>query len=689
MRLDTLFHVPVTDYIEPPSRRRGEIDRGNGLAGDRTLREKWAANLRRSRAMHSDLTPTGPTEIREVFIVTDAGTKETFSFQTEVGQLLDIVASSLYSNREIFLRELISNASDACDKLRYEALTNPALADGAAEFAISLEIDKKAKTLSVSDNGIGMSHDDLLETLGTIARSGTGAFLETLKSDEKDGLGLIGQFGVGFYSAFMVSDHVDVLTRKAGEDASWQWSSDGKGEFTIEPGDRETCGTTVRLHLKKDAKEFLEESRIRHIVTTYSEHISFPVRFGDDTLNTASAIWTRPPKEITEDEHAEFYRHTSHAFDKPWHVMHNRVEGTVNHTSLLYIPSAAPFDLFEAERKSLVKLYVNRVFISDTTKDLVPAYLRFLRGVVDSQDLSLNVSREMLQSDPNLAKIKTSISKKVLGELKKKANKAPEEYAGFWSNFGAVLKEGLIEDPSLRDRVLELCRFSSTRDSELTGLAGYVERCKEGQDAIYYIAGEDAAKIAQSPHLEGFRAKDIEVLLLSDPVDEFWLQHVTEYEGKQFKSVTRGAADLDKIASDEKPEDTKDAEEKPDIAQLIASIKVELGDAIKDVRPSDRLTDSPVCLIADEGDMDVNLERILKRHGQLHHAMPRVLELNPDHSIIRKLAERAKGSEAASDHLLKDAAHLLLDQARIADGEVPPDPAEFARRLGSVMDTAL
>jgi len=619
----------------------------------------------------------------------DASTKETFSFQTEVGQLLDIVAGSLYSNREIFLRELVSNASDACDKLRYEALTTPALAENSQEFAIPLDVDKKAKTLSVSDNGIGMSHDDLLETLGTIARSGTGAFVEALKSSDKDAPGLIGQFGVGFYSAFMVADRVDVLTRKAGEDESWQWSSNGKGEFTIEPAERDAPGTTVVLHLKKDAKEFLEEIRIRQIIKTYSEHISFPVKLGEDTLNAASAIWTRAPKNITEDQHTEFYHHVSHAFDKPWHVMHNRVEGAVNHISLLYIPSVAPFDLFDADRKSHVKLYVNRVFISDTTKDLIPTYLRFLRGIVDSQDLSLNVSREMLQSDPKLAKIKTSITKKVLSELKKKSNKAPEEYAVFWKNFGAVLKEGLIEDPALRDRILEVCRFSSTQSADLTSLSDYVGRCKDGQDAIYYMAGEDAAKIAQSPHLEGFKAKDVEVLLLSDPVDEFWLQHVTEFEGKPFKSITRGAADLDKIARDEDADDKKDEPEAPDIAELFASIKAELCDAVKDVRLSKRLTDSAVCLIADEGDMDVNLERILKRHGQLQQGMPRVLELNPDHNIIRKLAERAKSDEAESDDLLKDAAHLLLDQARIAEGEVPSDPAAFARRLGSVMENAL
>lgn len=619
----------------------------------------------------------------------DQSTKETFSFQTEVGQLLEIVAGSLYSNREVFLRELVSNASDACDKLRYAALTDPELAEASDAFAVTLEIDSKAKTLSVSDNGIGMSHSDLLDTLGTIAKSGTGAFIEALRSEEKDTVGLIGQFGVGFYSAFMVAERVDVLTRKAGETESWLWSSDGKGAFTVEPAARDANGTTVVLHMKKDAKEFLEDARVRHIIQTYSEHISFPVKLGEDTLNSASALWTRAPKDITEEQHTEFYRHTSHAFDTPWHIMHNRVEGTVNHTSLLYIPTTRPFDLFDAERKSHVKLYVNRVFISDTTTDLIPAYLRFLRGIVDSQDLSLNVSREMLQSDPTLAKIKTSITKKVLGELKKKANKDAEAYAEFWGNFGAVVKEGLVEDPSMRDRILEVCRFASTEGTELTSLADYIGRCKEGQEAIYYIAGEDAAKIAQSPNLEGFKAKGVEVLLLADHVDEFWLQHVTEFEGKPFKSVTRGSADLDQIVSEETETDDAGSDDTADLVALIASIKSTLGETVKDVRPSKRLTDSPVCLIADEGDMDVNLERLLKRHGQLQNGMPRVLELNPRHPVITKLAERAESEHSGSDDLLKDAAHLLLDQARIVEGEDPTNPAEFGQRLATFMSRAL
>ena len=615
--------------------------------------------------------------------------KETFSFQTEVGQLLDIVAGSLYSNREVFLRELVSNASDACDKLRYEILTNPSLVEGEQDFAIEIEINKKAKSVSISDNGIGMNHDDLLETLGTIAKSGTGAFLDAIKEGEKGDLGLIGQFGVGFYSSFMVAENVDVITRRAGEAESWLWSSDGKGEFSIEPGERSSHGTTVTLHLKKDAKEFLEEERIRNVVQTYSDHINFPVKFGEDTLNSASAIWTRPIKDVTDDQHNDFYRHTSHAFDQPWMTIHNHVEGLVNYTNLLYIPTTAPFDLYEPERKSHVKLYVNRVFITENTKGLLPAYLRFLRGIVDSEDLSLNVSREMLQTDPKLTKIRNGLTKKVIGELKKKANKSPDEYARFWQNFGPVLKEGLVEDATLRDKILEICRFNSTKGDELTSLADYVSRMKEGQEHIYYIAGEELEKIAKSPHLEGFRAKGVEVLLLSDHVDEFWLQHIPLFEEKSFTSITQGDAGLDKIKSDEKDqEDDKDEASSSQLDSLIASIKLELGEAIKDVRTSKRLTDSPVCLIADDGDTDVNLARLLQRHGHLQGDLPRVLELNPGHSMIKKLAERAGEDGAANDQLLKDAAHLLFDQAKISEGEVPSDPLEFSRRLSVVMENA-
>lgn len=627
--------------------------------------------------------------------------KETFSFQTEVGRLLDIVAGSLYSNREIFLRELISNASDACDKLRHAALTAPSLIEGDHEFKVQLAVDAKEKTLTVSDNGVGMSHDDLLETLGTIAKSGTGAFIEQLGQDDKKDMNLIGQFGVGFYSAFMVAETVDVVTRKAGEAEAWQWSSDGKGQFTIESASRDERGTTVVLHLKKDAKEFLEDARIRHIVKTYSDHIGFPVVLageeGEDTLNEGSAIWTRPPKDVDAEQHKEFYHHVGHAFDEPWLTIHNTVEGVVSYTNLLYIPSVRPMDLFDPERKGHVKLYVNRVFITESADGLLPPYLRFLRGVVDSEDLSLNISREMLQTDPKLAKIKSGLTKRVLGALKKKAEKAPDEYARFWDNFGAVLKEGLVDDFAQRDRLLEVSRFRTTHDAGdgLTSLADYVSRMKDGQDAIYYIVGEDAGQVAHSPHLEGFKAKGVEVLLLTDPVDEFWMQHVTTFDDKPFKSITQGAADLDKVkgADEDKSEDKADEADAPALDKLIAAIKLELGETVKDVRPSKRLRESPVCLVADDGDMDVNLERLLRRHGQLQGGLPRVLELNPAHPVVKKLAERASGTKddegGADDALIQDAAHLLLDQARIADGEVPADPAAFAKRLASVMERAL
>ena len=435
----------------------------------------------------------------------------------------------------------------------------------------------------------------------------------------------------------------------------------------------------------------MEEARIRHIVKTYSDHISFPVKFNQETLNEASAIWTRNPKEVTEEQHTEFYHHIAHAYDQPWMVIHNRVEGLVSYTNLLYIPSTPAIrSVMNPNARVHVKLYVNRVFITEDTKGLLPPYLRFFARHRRFRRFYRSTYRvEMLQSDPKLAKIRTGLTKKLLGELKKMANKNPDEYAKFWGNFGAVLKEGLVDDASLRDRILEICRFTSTNSGELTSLAQYIERIKEGQDAIYYIAGEDAAKIAKSPHLEGFKAKGVEVILLSDSVDEFWMQHILEFEGKKFKSITRGSADLDAIKDESGKDDKKNESSTPEIDRLIASIKLELGESVKDVRPSKRLTSSPVCLIADDGDMDVNLERLLQRHGQVQGGMLRVLEINPSHAIVKKLAKRAALEKAGSDGLLKDAAHLLLDQARIADGEAPSDVSEFGRRLNAVMDIAL
>ena len=616
--------------------------------------------------------------------------QETFTFQAEVGKLLGIVARSLYSHKEIFLRELISNASDACDKLRYRALTEPGLTEGQDGFKITLSVSQKAKTLAVADNGIGMDRDDLADILGTIARSGTQAFAEQLTGDENKDMALIGQFGVGFYSAFMVADRVDVLSHKAGDGKAWLWSSDGQGSFTIEEGVREAVGTTVTLHLKKEDKEFLDEARLKHVVKAYSDHIPIPIQFDDGTeartLNTASAIWTRPAQDITEDQYKEFYHHTAHAFDEPWLTMHNRVEGVLSYTNLLYIPSTQPFDLFEAERKQRVKLYVNRVFITDDCEGLLPPYMRFLRGIVDSEDLSLNISREMLQNDPKLAKIKLALVKRVLGEIKKKAEKAPGDYAKFWDNFGAVLKEGLYEDPSMKDRLLALVRFRATETEGLVSLDAYVDSIKEGQESIYYISGQDAEALRHSPQLEGYAARGVSVLLLTDPVDEYWMPAIGSYREKPFKSVTQGGANLDAIKKSGE-DDKKDADEKPaDTDTLIAAMKIALEGVVKDVRLSERLTGSAVCLVADEGDMDINLERLLKQHRGMTMTSLRILEINARHPLVKRLAEAADKDGADA---INDAAHLLLDQARITEGEAVPDPVAFCKRLDAMMEKGL
>jgi len=635
-------------------------------------------------------------------------TKETFTFQAEVSKLLDIVAHSLYSHKEIFLRELISNASDACDKLRYRALTEPELIAGDGAFAVSLNVDSKAKTLTVSDNGIGMGHDELSETLGTIARSGTQAFMNQLSQAKKDdgkkgkdgkgpeGVDLIGQFGVGFYSAFMVADTVTVVTRKAGEESAWVWTSDGKGQFTIEEGERASRGTDVILHMKKEEKEFLEAMRIETIVKTYSDHIGIPIVLKpikkDDeerTLNTASALWTRDKKDITEDQYKEFYHHAAHAFDDPWLTLHNRVEGVMAYTNLLFVPSTRPFDLFHPDRKTQVKLYVKNVFITDNCEELLPGYFRFVRGIVDSEDLPLNISREMLQNNPALAKIRKALVKRLIGELKKKAEKVPEEYKDFWENFGPVIKEGLYEDFENRDKLIEIARFRSTHGDDLISLKDYVGRLQPGQDAIYYITGEDAEQVARSPQLEGFRAKGVEVLLLTDPVDEFWLPSVGEFEGKPFKSATRGGVDLDKIEAKEGDDKAKkDEPAKSDVSPLVAALKVALGDTVKDVRASERLTDSAVCLVAEEGDMDIHMERLLKQHKQLDHSTPRILEVNPSHGLIKALNTAAQEADGL-DSTVEDAAWLLLDQAKIVEGEPVSDPVAFSRRMAAVMEKGL
>jgi molecular chaperone HtpG len=617
---------------------------------------------------------------------------ETRTFQAEVSRLLDIVAHSLYSEKQIFLRELVSNASDACDRLRYAALTEPGLAEGNANYRVVLTPVKSSRTLTIADNGIGMNRDELVDNLGTIARSGTAAFMSELTGDAKNDVSLIGQFGVGFYSAFMVADRVEVLSRKAGDSEGWRWASDGKGSFTIEPAPNVPRGARITLHLREGDEEFLEPHRIRQIVKTYSDHIALPIVLADgnkeETVNTASALWTRPRGEITAEQYEEFFHHVGHSFDEPWLTLHARTEGTLEYTLLLFVPAQRPFDLFDPERKSRLKLYVRRIFITDEGTELVPAYLRFLRGIVDSEDLPLNISREMLQSNPMVARIRQQLTRRVLGELGKKATEAADEYAKFWDNFGAVLKEGLYEDREQRDALLGLVRFRSTTREGLVSLDDYLAAMRPGQEAIYTITGDDLDLLRKSPQLEGFRAKGVEVLLLTDPIDEFWVTAIGPYKEKLFKSATRGGLDLDKIAA---PEGAADAGEKPALSQklgsLIAIFKLALGDTVKDVRSSARLTDSAVCLVADEGDLDMHLERLLKQHRQLDTTAKRILELNPRHSLIERLAASV-GEPGASDQL-SEFAWLLLDQARIVEGEQLPDPSAFARRLALLLERGL
>jgi molecular chaperone HtpG len=596
--------------------------------------------------------------------------EEKLSFQAEVSRLLDIVAHSLYSNKEIFLRELISNASDACDRLRYAALTAGDLMGSDPEFRIRIAVDGKTKTLTVSDNGIGMNRGDLVENLGTIARSGTAAFISEL-DNKKDGAGLIGQFGVGFYSAFMVADRVEVTTRKAGDAEAWRWASDGKGEFTIsEADDGPERGTRISLTLKKEEKEFLDPARIRAVIKTYSDHIAIPILLEtpeesaeqEKPVNTASALWTRPKSEISDEQYKEFYHHTGHAFDEPWLRLHFKAEGVIEYTGLLFIPETKPFDLYHPDRKQQVKLYVKRVFITD--------------DCAEPEDLPLNISRELLQHNPTLAKIRKAVTKRVLGELKKQADKKPEGYVAFWENFGPVLKEGIYEDGDQRDALLALARFTSTKADGPTSLSDYIGRMKEGQEAIYYISGENAEALAKSPQLEGFAAKGVEVLLLTDPVDEFWVGMVPEYQDKPFKSATRGGADLSKIDGETKEAAAEKPAAEPDVAALIAFIKLTLKDEVKDVRASERLTNSAVCLVADEGDIDMHLERILMQHRQLEQAAQRILEINPKHPLIKNLCARIGESGAGEE--VEEVARLLLDQARIMEGEVLPDPSAFA-----------
>jgi len=639
---------------------------------------------------------------------------QTMQFQAEVAKLLHIVTHSLYSEKEIFLRELISNASDACDKLRYQALTAPELLADDPELKVRIEPDPKAGTLTILDNGIGMDRDELVDNLGTIARSGTDAFARQLEEAAKTATDaaaeskpaevgkLIGQFGVGFYSAFMVADRVTVISRKAGDSQGWRWESDGLGSYTVGPAEGATRGTRIVLHLRKDQRDYLKADRLRTVIKTYSDHIGLPVILAEppaeagaetkeEQVNAAGALWARPKSEITEEQYKEFYHHVGRSFDDPWLNVHAHVEGKLDFTLLLFVPTTRPFDLFDPDRRHGVKLFVRRVFITGDCEGLVPPWLRFLRGVVDSSDLPLNVSREMLQNNPLVARIRTTVQKRVLRELERKAEKAPEEYARFWETFGAVLKEGLYEDREAREPLLKLARFHSSAREGLVSLAEYVAAMKEGQTAIYTISGDSLEALKRSPQLEGFRAKGVEVLLLTDAVDDFWQSSIDGFDGKPFRSVTRGTADLGAIkGEDGDAAASKDEGEKVEgaaLGTLIAALKQNLGEAVKDVRETDRLTDSPVCLVAGDADLDMHLARMLKQHQRLDAPPPRILEINPGHELIRRMAERA-GRPGGSD-ALADAAHLLLDQALILEGEPLPDPAAFARRMTAALSQGL
>jgi molecular chaperone HtpG len=621
-------------------------------------------------------------------------TKETFTFQAEVGKILDIMAHSLYSEKEVFLRELISNASDACDKLRYAAISDATLLDKNSELKIEIEVDKKDKIFILSDNGIGMSKEELIESLGTIAKSGTQAFMESLEGkDEKDAKSsLIGQFGVGFYSAFMVSDKITVESKKAGSSSAWSWSSDGKGSFEIDSVVRETVGTKVILSINDKDKEFLDPAKIETIVKKYSDHIAQPVTLKaakkdeeDKVLNNASALWTRQKKDITKDQYKEFYHHVGMAYDDPWLTLHNKAEGLISYTNLVFIPSNRPFDIFNPDRKANLKLYVKRVFITDDCEGLIPPYLRFVKGIIDTDDIDLNVSREMLQNNPVVAKIKSALIKRIISELKKKAIKDPEDYSKFWDAFGAVLKEGIHEDFTNREKILEVSRFKSSESEKLISLEDYISRMKGGQDKIYYVSGEDENKLSQSPHLEGFKAKGIEVIYMTDPVDEFWLPSVGKYSEKDFQSITKGGADLDKIKSNKKDKEKK--KDNKNIDKLLASIKVTLGDEVKEVRVSERLTDSAVCLVAGEGEMDMHLEKLLKQHQQIDSTSQKILEVNADHPLIKDLLKILNNKK--DKVVFDDAAWLLLDQARIIEGQPVSDPNKFAKRMNSLLQKGI
>ncbi|MGR3887707.1 molecular chaperone HtpG [Pseudomonas sp. 1152_12] len=623
--------------------------------------------------------------------------KETLGFQTEVKQLLHLMIHSLYSNKEIFLRELISNASDAVDKLRFEALSKPELLEGGAELKIRVSFDKDAKTVTLEDNGIGMSREDAITHLGTIAKSGTADFMKNLSGDQKKDSHLIGQFGVGFYSAFIVADKVEVFSRRAGLDASEgvHWASKGEGEFEIATIDKADRGTRIVLHLKSGEDEFADGYRLRNIIKKYSDHIALPIELpkeqaaveGEEkpaqeweVVNRASALWTRPRTEVKDEEYQEFYKHIAHDYENPLSWSHNKVEGKLEYSSLLYVPARAPFDLYQREAPKGLKLYVQRVFVMDQAESFLPLYLRFIKGVVDSNDLSLNVSREILQKDPIIDSMKSALTKRVLDMLEKLAKSEPEKYKGFWKNFGQVMKEGPAEDFANKEKIAGLLRFASTQGDDgeqVVSLAEYLARAKEGQDKIYYLTGETYAQVKNSPHLEVFRKKGIEVLLLTDRIDEWLMSYLNEFDGKTFVDVARGDLDLGNLDSEE---EKKEAEEVAKAKEgLVERIKTALGDAVSEVRVSHRLTDSPAILAIGEQDLGMQMRQILEASGQKVPDSKPIFEFNPAHPLIEKL----DGEQ--SEERFGDLSHILFDQAALAAGDSLKDPAAYVRRLNKLL----
>ena len=625
-------------------------------------------------------------------------TKETHGFQAEVKQLLQLMIHSLYSNKEIFLRELISNASDAADKLRFEALTDKALFETDAELKISVAFDPKARTVTISDNGIGMSRDEVIANIGTIAKSGTREFLNNLTGDQAKDANLIGQFGVGFYSAFVVADKVTVITRRAAQPAGSgvRWESDGGGEYTLEAFDKESRGTEVTLHLREGEDDLANGNRLRTIVRKYSDHITLPILMKeeewdkdnsvyrttgkDETVNQASALWARSKSDITEEQYHEFYKHVAHDFEVPLSYSHNKVEGRKEFTQLLYIPARAPFDLWDREHRRGIKLYVRRVFIMDDAEQLLPVYLRFVRGVIDSADLPLNVSREILQESKDIEAMRSANVKRVLSMIEDLAENHKDKFATFWKEFGKVVKEGVVEDHANRERIAKIMRFASTHtdtDAQDVSLADYIARMKPEQEKIYFVTAETFAGAKNSPHLEVFRKKGVEVLLMADRVDEWVMQHLTEFEGKAMQSVAKGRLELGKLEdeAEKKAQEKEESDSKP----LLERIKKALGEGVKEVRVTLRLTDSPACLVADEHDMGANFQRMLKAAGQNMPAAKPILEINPHHALVQRLKDEADEDRFA------DLAKVLFDQSLLAEGGQLEDPAGFVKRLNALM----